>query len=113
MEWLLEPLNYEFMRYSLAMGIVVGLLCPVMGSFPIVQRLALLGNVISHSVLPGLAIANFIRHKFIVGAICSGMLKYLSDRLDSDQNSGESRCDYVVNVGELSCDQGGIAQLVG
>lgn len=30
MEWLLEPLNYEFMRYSLAMGIIVGFLCPGM-----------------------------------------------------------------------------------
>ena len=61
MEWLLEPLNYEFMRNSLAMGIIVGLLCPVMGSFPIVQRLSLLGNVISHSVLPGLAIAGVVQ----------------------------------------------------
>ena len=74
LEWLLEPLNYEFMRNSLAMGIIVGLLCPVMGSFLIVQRLSLLGNVISHSVLPGLAIANFFGINLLLGAFCSGML---------------------------------------
>ncbi|WP_017326417.1 metal ABC transporter permease [Synechococcus sp. PCC 7336] len=78
LEWLLEPLNYEFMRYSLTMGIIVGILCPVTGAFLIVQRLSLLGNVISHSVLPGLAIANFFGIDLVLGAFVSGMASTLA-----------------------------------
>ena len=38
--WLLDPLGYEFMRHAIAIGILVGLLCPVVGSYLIVQRMA-------------------------------------------------------------------------
>ena len=78
LNWLLDPLKYEFMRHSLVMGVIVGVLCPVMGAFLIVQRLSLLGNVISHSVLPGLAIANFFGLNLLVGAFVSGMLSTLA-----------------------------------
>lgn len=59
MDWLLEPWNYEFMRHAIAIGILVGILCPVVGSYLIVQRMALLGDVIAHCVFPGLAISFF------------------------------------------------------
>ncbi|RMF22373.1 MAG: metal ABC transporter permease, partial [Cyanobacteria bacterium J083] len=50
---LLEPLQYSFMQRSLLMAIIVGTICAVVGSYLMVQRLALLGDAISHSVLPG------------------------------------------------------------
>ncbi|MEM9536495.1 MAG: metal ABC transporter permease [Cyanobacteria bacterium P01_E01_bin.45] len=74
LDWLFDPLKYEFMQYSLMMGAIVGVLCPAIGAFLIVQRLSLLGNVISHSVLPGLAIANFFGLNLLVGAFISGVL---------------------------------------
>jgi manganese/iron transport system permease protein len=53
----LEPLQYGFMQRSLVVAVLVGIICAVVGSYLIVQRLALMGDAISHSVLPGLAIA--------------------------------------------------------
>jgi manganese/iron transport system permease protein len=72
--WLLEPFGFEFMRNALTVGVLIGVLCPVMGSYLIVQRMALLGEVIAHSVLPGLTIANFLRVDILIGAFASGIL---------------------------------------
>lgn len=74
MNFLLDPLHYEFMRNALAAGVFVGILCPVVGTYLIVQRMALLGDVIAHAVLPGLAIANFLGVELLLGAFVSGIL---------------------------------------
>ena len=73
LHWLTEPLNFQFMRHALAVGLLVGILCPVVGSYLIVQRMALLGDVIAHGVLPGLAIANFLKIELLLGAFISGL----------------------------------------
>ena len=74
MNLLLEPLSYEFMRYGLVAGIGVGLLCPIVGSYLVVQRISLLGDVVAHAVLPGLAIAHFLKIPLILGASFFGLL---------------------------------------
>lgn len=70
---LLEPLQYGFMQRSLITAVLVGLICAVVGSYLIVQRLALLGDAISHSVLPGLAIAFLLNANIFVGAFIAGV----------------------------------------
>jgi manganese/iron transport system permease protein len=71
---LIEPLQFEFMQRSLIVAILVGLICAIVGSYLLVQRLALLGDAISHSVLPGLAIAYWAGINLFIGAFLSGML---------------------------------------
>ncbi|MEM9003957.1 MAG: metal ABC transporter permease [Cyanobacteria bacterium P01_F01_bin.86] len=73
MAWLLDPFNYEFMRQALMAGVLMGILCPIVGTYLIVQRMALLGDVVAHAVLPGLAITNFLNIPLLVGAFISGM----------------------------------------
>jgi manganese/iron transport system permease protein len=71
---LIEPLQYGFMQRALVIAILVGLLCAVVGSYLMVQRLALLGDAISHSVLPGLAIAFILGANIFVGAFVAGVV---------------------------------------
>ncbi|MDF5711765.1 MAG: metal ABC transporter permease [Nostoc sp. S4] len=71
---ILEPLSFEFMRGALATAILLGILCAVVGSYLIVQRMGLLGDVIAHAVLPGLAIAFFLGIDIFLGAFISGTL---------------------------------------
>lgn len=71
---LTEPLSFEFMRLALSTAILLGILCSVVGSYLIVQRMGLLGDVIAHAVLPGLAIAFFFGFDIFVGAFISGTL---------------------------------------
>ncbi|MBD2496228.1 metal ABC transporter permease [Nostoc sp. FACHB-280] len=78
LEALIEPLQYGFMQRSLVIAILVGLLCAVVGSYLMVQRLALLGDAISHSVLPGLAIAFMIGANIFVGAFIAGVVSTMA-----------------------------------
>lgn len=74
---LLEPLQYGFMQRSLLVAIVVGIICSVVGSYLMVRRLAMLGDAISHSLLPGLAIAFALGINIYVGAFLAGVLSTL------------------------------------
>ncbi len=74
LNWFFEPLQYAFMQRSLAVAIMVGIICSVVGSYLMVQRLALLGDAISHSVLPGLAIAFLLGVNIFVGAFVAGVV---------------------------------------
>lgn len=74
LEALIEPLQYSFMQRSLVIAILVGIICAIVGSYLMVQRLALLGDAISHSVLPGLAIAFIIGADIFIGAFIAGVL---------------------------------------
>ncbi|EAZ94283.1 metal ABC transporter permease [Crocosphaera chwakensis] len=74
---LLEPLTFEFMRNALIIIILLGILCAVTGSYLIVQKMGLLGDVIAHAVLPGLAIAFYLGIDIFLGAFISGLLSTL------------------------------------
>jgi manganese/iron transport system permease protein len=74
MTWLLEPLNFEFMRNAMIIAGILGILCAVVGSYLIVQRMGLLGDVIAHAVLPGLAISFYLRIDIFLGAFVFGIL---------------------------------------
>ncbi|MBE9077384.1 metal ABC transporter permease [Romeria aff. gracilis LEGE 07310] len=75
---LVEPLQYGFMQRSLMTAVLVGLICAVVGSYLMVQRLALLGDAISHSVLPGLAVAFVLGINLSLGAFIAGILSTLA-----------------------------------
>jgi manganese/iron transport system permease protein len=73
-EQLVEPLGVGFMQNALAIGVLIGILCPIVGTYLIVQRMSLLGDVMAHSVLPGLAIAYYLRVNILIGAFVSGLI---------------------------------------
>lgn len=72
--WFTEPLQYAFMQRSMMVAVIVGIICAVVGSYLMVQRLALLGDAISHSVLPGLAIAFILGVNMFLGAFIAGII---------------------------------------
>lgn len=77
LDLLIEPLQYSFMQRSLMTAVLVGIVCASVGSYLMVQRLALLGDAISHSVLPGLAIAYIVGVDIFLGAFLAGIISTL------------------------------------
>ncbi|MFH7243940.1 MAG: metal ABC transporter permease [Spirulina sp.] len=73
MDGLIAPLSYDFMRQALLASVLVGILCPVVGTYLMVQRMAMLGDVVAHGVLPGLAIAQVLRLPTLLGAFAMGL----------------------------------------
>jgi manganese transport system permease protein len=70
---LLEPLSYGFMRLALITSITVGVVASVLSAIIVVRGWSLLGDAISHAVLPGVAVAVALNIPFIVGGMAAGL----------------------------------------
>lgn len=73
-ERLLEPFQYPFMIQAMAVGSVVGIVCAVLSCFLVLKGWSLMGDAISHAVLPGIVIAYALGAPLGVGAFLSGLL---------------------------------------
>ncbi|MDJ0572799.1 MAG: metal ABC transporter permease [Pleurocapsa sp. MO_192.B19] len=75
--WLTEPLEFEFMRQAIVIGLSLGILSAVVGSYLILQQMGMMSGVISHAVLPGISIAFFWEINLAIGAFIAGVLSAL------------------------------------
>ena len=75
--WLTEPLEFEFMRQAIAIGLSLGILGAVVGSYLILQQMGMMSGVISHAILPGISLAFFLEINLAVGAFAAGVLSAL------------------------------------
>jgi len=53
---LLGPLAHPFMVRGLLAALIVGIVCAVLGTFVVLRGMAFLGDALSHTILPGVAI---------------------------------------------------------
>ncbi|WP_431801570.1 metal ABC transporter permease [Halobacillus andaensis] len=67
-------MQYGFLQKALLTSVMVGIICGVIGCFIILRGMALMGDAISHAVLPGVAISYVLGINFFFGAIFSGVL---------------------------------------
>ena len=74
METLLEPFHYGFMRDAMLVGAVVGAVCAVLSCYLVLKGWSLMGDAISHAVLPGIVIAYAVGAPLALGAFASGLL---------------------------------------
>lgn len=66
---------YPFLQNALIAGTLVGILCGVVGCFIILRGMALMGEAISHAVLPGVVISYMLGASgFFLGALITGSL---------------------------------------
>jgi len=70
-------IEYEFLQKALTTSIMVGIICGVIGCFIILRGMALMGDAISHAVLPGVALSYMIGINFFFGAVFTGVLTAL------------------------------------
>lgn len=73
MNYIFEPLNYSFMRDALYVGAMVAAMCAILSCFLILKGWSLMGDAISHAVLPGIVIAYLAGIPLTVGAFFSGL----------------------------------------
>ena len=73
MSRLLEPFHYGFMVDAMIVGTAIGAVCAVLSCFLVLKGWSLMGDAISHAVLPGIVIAYAIGLPLAVGAFLSGL----------------------------------------
>jgi len=74
---LAEPFSYIFMIKAIFGGAAVGALCGILSCFVTLKGWSLLGDALSHSVVPGVAVAALVGGPFALGAFISGLLAVL------------------------------------
>lgn len=96
MNWLLEPLTYQFMQRGLLASVIVGVLCAVMGTYVVLRGMAFLGDAMAHAILPGVAVAYLFGGNLLVGAGVAAVLVALSIGFFSRQ--GQIKEDTAIGI---------------
>lgn len=76
--WISEPFVYPFMQDALLTALVVSIVCAVLSCYLILKGWSLMGDAISHAVLPGVVLAYVIGLPLAAGAFGSGLFCALS-----------------------------------
>ncbi len=72
-EWFTAPLAYDFMVRAILISGFIGIVCAVLSCFMTLKGWALMGDAVSHSVTPGVVLANILGLPFAIGAFVFGV----------------------------------------
>ena len=89
---LIQPFTYGFMVRALAVSVLVGITCPILGSYVVTRGLAFMGDALAHAVLPGLVAAFLLGVSPFLAAVPAGvavalLIGYLSRRTGISQDT--------------------------
>ncbi|WP_113911341.1 metal ABC transporter permease [Roseovarius dicentrarchi] len=85
MSYLLEPFSYNYMTNAMWVSALVGGVCAFLSAYLMLKGWSLIGDALSHSVVPGVAGAYilglpFALGAFIAGGLAAGAMLFLSER---------------------------------
>ena len=66
-------LDFQFLQNALITSVMVGISAGIIGCFIILRGMSLMGDAISHAVLPGVALSYMLGSSYIIGATVFGM----------------------------------------
>lgn len=72
-----EPFQYAFMIRALIGALIVGIVCPILGTYVVLRGMAFFGDALAHIVLPGVVVAFLIGWPLGIGALIAGVLAAL------------------------------------
>lgn len=72
-----EPLTYDFMIRALATTVVAAVVCALLSCWVVLVGWSLIGDAVSHAVLPGVVLAYILGLPFALGAVVFGFLAVL------------------------------------
>lgn len=73
MDFIVAPLQYDFMLKAIIVSSLVGVVCALLSCFLVLKRWSLMGDAVSHSVLPGVVLAYMLGIPFSIGAFVFGL----------------------------------------
>ena len=94
--WLTEPFQYPFMLRALWASLIVGVVCPVLGTYVVLRGMAFLGDALAHIILPGVVLAFLLGLPLALGALAVGVLAALA--INAISARAELREDAAIGV---------------
>ena len=67
------PLSYGFMQRALVVAVLVGAVCAVLSCYLVLKGWSLMGDAVSHAVLPGIVLAHILGLPLAAGAFAAGL----------------------------------------
>ncbi len=74
LDLLLEPLQYDFMVRAIVTTVIAAVVCALLSCWLVLVGWSLMGDAVSHAVLPGVVIAYVLGAPFALGALVFGFL---------------------------------------
>lgn len=74
LDLLLEPLQFDFMVRALVTTVIAAIVCALLSCWLVLVGWSLMGDAVSHAVLPGVVIAYVLGAPFALGALVFGFL---------------------------------------
>lgn len=96
MAWLLDPLQFGFFTRALIAAVLVGIICPVLGTYVILRGMAFFGDALAHTILPGVVIAFLLGWPLAIGALVVGVLTALGIGVLTEK--GSLREDTAIGI---------------
>jgi manganese/iron transport system permease protein len=72
-DWITGPLAYPFMQRALIVSVLVAAVCAVLSCYLVLKGWSLMGDAISHAVLPGIVLAHVLSLPLALGAFVAGL----------------------------------------
>lgn len=95
-EALLLPFQFGFMRDAFLIAVIVSVPTALLSCFLVLKGWALMGDAVSHAVLPGVVLAYILGFPLILGAFAAGMVTALATGYLSDNSRVKQ--DTVMGV---------------
>ena len=73
MEFFIEPFQYPFMQRAIIAAVIFGIACAILSCYMVLKGWSLMGDAISHAVLPGVVLAYVTAIPLTIGAFLSGL----------------------------------------
>jgi ABC-type Mn2+/Zn2+ transport system permease subunit len=77
LNWLTEPLGYEFVRYGIIIATLAGGICGLVGCYVVLRNLSSIGHGLSHSIFGGAAGSAVLGVNYYAGAGLWGLVSAL------------------------------------
>ncbi len=93
---ILDPLQFNFIVRAMVAAIIVGIVCPILGTYIVLRGMAFFTDALAHTILPGVVIAFLLGWPLAVGALLFGILTALGIGWLTER--GELKEDTAIGI---------------
>lgn len=93
---MIEALQFDFMRNALAAGLLASVICGIMGTLVVVNRIVFLSGGIAHAAYGGIGLSSFFKWPYLSGTIGFSVLAALL--MAAVSHNMKHRADTIIGV---------------
>ena len=93
---MIEALQFDFMRNAIAAGLLASIICGIMGTLVVVNRIVFLAGGIAHAAYGGIGLAFYFKWPYLAGTI--GFSLFAALVMAAISHTVKHRADTIIGV---------------